>query len=147
DLVLTTQASGKGLPFSQNNLTLKGDVSANLLKQLVSVDGLTLSAQVKNDTQSVNANLSAEVLANLSTQQTTIKNLNLSAEVLDATLPNGKANLNLTANISADMKQQTMTLSALVINAYDVLINGDIKASKLLSDNPNFAGNVIVKPF
>lgn len=144
---LSTQASGKELPFSQTNLTLSGDINADMLKQLITVSDLTLSAQADKDKQSIDAKLSAQITSNLANQQSTIKGLVLSAELLDPALPSGKAKLNITADISADMKQQTMTLSALVIDAYDVLINGDIKASKLLSDNPNFAGSLIVKPF
>jgi AsmA protein len=147
DLNLTTQLSGKELPFSQSNLTLSGDINADMMKQLVIIDDLTLSAEASNDKQSIDAKLSAQISSNLATQQSTIKGLVLSGEVLDPTLPNGKAKLNITADISTDMKQQTMTLSALVIDAYDLLISGDIKTSKLLSDNPNFIGNIIVKPF
>ena len=147
DLNLTSQASGKALPFSQIYLTLSGDINADMVKQLVTINDLTLSARANKVKQSIDTKLTAEISSNLTTQQTTIKGLVLSAEVLDATLPNGKANLNVTADVSTDMKQQTMTLSALVINAYDVLISGDIKTSKLLSDNPNFVGNIIVKPF
>jgi AsmA protein len=147
DLNLTTQVSGKELPFSQSNVTLSGDINADMVKQLVSIDDLTLSAEANNDQQSIDAKLSAQISSNLATQQSTIKGLVLSAEVLDPTLPNGKAKLNITADISTDMKQQTMTLSALVVDVYDLLISGDIKTSKLLSDNPNFVGNIIVKPF
>ena len=144
---LTTQVSGKELLFTQSNLTLSGDITADMVKQLVTIDDLALSAEALNDKQSIDAKLSAQISSNLATQQSAIKGLVLSAEVLDSTLPNGKAKLNITADISTDMKQQTMTLSALVIDAYDVLINGDIKTSKLLSDNPNFVGSIIVKPF
>ncbi len=146
-LGLTTLVSGKELPFSQANVTLSGDINADMLKQLVTIDDLALSAIVNSDKQAIDAQLSAQISSNLATQKTSIKGLVLSAEMLDATLPSGKAKLNMTADISADMKQQTMTLSALVIDAYDILINGDIKTSKLLSDNPNFVGNIIVKPF
>ncbi|HDY85534.1 MAG TPA: AsmA family protein, partial [Methylophaga sp.] len=147
DLNVTTQATGKDLPFSETNLTLSGDINADMMKQLVTVDDLKLAAQAKNDKQSIDAELSAQFSSNLATQQSMIKGLKLTAEVLDPTLPSGKANVDLTADVSADMKQQTMTLSALVVDAYDVIINGDVKASKLLSDTPNFVGNLIVKPF
>jgi AsmA protein len=147
DLNVTTQATGKDLPFSETNLTLSGDINADMLTQLVTVDDLKLAAQAKNDKQSIDAELSAQASSNLATQQSTVKGLKLTAEVLDPTLPSGKANVDLTADVSADMKQQTMTLSALVIDAYDVIINGDVKANKLLSDTPNFVGNIIVKPF
>tara|TARA_R110001583_G_scaffold173287_1_gene327268 strand:- start:115529 stop:117970 length:2442 start_codon:yes stop_codon:yes gene_type:complete len=147
DLNLTTQVSGKELPFSQSNLTLSGNINADMLKQLVTIEDLTLSAEANNDKQSIDAKLSAQVSSNLANQQSSIKGLVLSAEVLDPTLPSGKANLSLKADITTDMKQQTMILSALVIDVYDLLISGDIKTSKLLSDNPNFVGNIIVKPF
>jgi AsmA protein len=146
-LNLTTQISGKELPFSQSNVTLSGDINADMMKQLVNIDNLTLSAEANNDKQSIDGKLSAQISSNLESQKTTVKGLVLSAEVLDPSLPNGKAKLNITADISTDMKQQTMILSALVIDAYDLLISGDIKTSKLLSDNPNFVGNIIVKPF
>jgi AsmA protein len=147
DLNLTTQVSSKELPFTQSNLTLSGDINADMLKQLLTIDELTLSAEASNDQQSLDAKLSAQISSNLAHQQTIIKGLVLSTEVLDPTLPNGRTKLNISADISADMKQQTMTLSALVIDVYDVLISGDIKTSKVLSDNPNFVGNIIVKPF
>jgi len=147
DLNLTSQASGKALPFSQIYLTLSGDINADMVKQLVTINDLTLSARANKEKQSIDTQLTAEISSNITTQQTTIKGLVLSAEVLDPALPNGKANLNVTADVTTDMKQQTMTLSAMVIDAYDVLISGDIKTSKLLSGNPNFVGNIIVKPF
>tara|TARA_R110002050_G_scaffold57423_3_gene128901 strand:- start:56175 stop:58607 length:2433 start_codon:yes stop_codon:yes gene_type:complete len=146
-LNLTTQLSGKVLPFSQTYLTLTGDINADMLKQLVTINDLALSARANREKQSIDSKLTAEISSNLATQQTTIKDLALSADILDSALPNGKAKLNVNADITADMKQQTMTLSALVIDAYDMLISGDIKTSKLLSDNPNYVGNIIVKPF
>lgn len=147
NLTLNTQASGKELPFTQTNLTLSGDIDADILKQLVTIDDLSFSAQANKDEQSIDAKLSAQISSNLANQQTIIKGLLLTAEVIDPTLPAGKAKLNLTTDVSADMKQQTMTLSALAIEVYDLLINADIKVSKLMSDNPSFAGNVIIKPF
>ncbi len=147
NLTLNTQASGKDLPFSQTNLSLSGDINADMLKQLITIDDLSLSAQADKDEQSIDAKLSAQISSNLATQQTIIKGLVLTAEVIDPSLPAGKAMFNLTTDVSADMKQQTMTLSALVIEGYDLLINADIKASKLMSDNPAFAGSVMIKPF
>ena len=146
-LNLSTQASGKELPFSQTDLTLNGDINADMVKQLVTIDDFVLSAKANKDAQSIDAKLSAQVSSNLANQQTTIKGLVLSADLLDPSLPSGKAKVDVSADISADMKQQTMTLSALVINAYDLIINGDIKTTKLLSDNPNFVGSIVVKPF
>jgi len=35
----------------------------------------------------------------------------------------------------------------LIVEAHDLLINGDINVSKLMSDNPAYAGNIDIKPF
>ena len=146
-LEFTTQAEGKELPFSKADISLNGDINADMVKQLVSIDGMLLTMIAEKDQQKIDAKLTANISSNLANQQTTLKAVNLTAEINDPALPGGKAELNLTADISADMQQQTLTLSALVLELQDLLINGDINASKLLSDNPNFAGQIDIKPF
>ncbi|RKZ79481.1 MAG: AsmA family protein, partial [Gammaproteobacteria bacterium] len=137
-LEFTTQAEGKELPFSKADISLNGDINADMVKQLVSIDGMLLTMIAEKDQQKIDAKLTANISSNIANQQTTLKAVNLTAEINDPALPGGKAELNLTADISADMQQQTLTLSALVLELQDLLINGDINASKLLSDNPNF---------
>jgi AsmA protein len=146
-LEFTTQAEGKELPFSKADISLNGDINADMVKQLISIDNLSLAIKANKDKQEIDAKLSANVSSNLANQQTTLKAVNLTALINDPALPGGKAELNLTTDIAADMQQQTLTLSALVLELQDLLINGDINASKLLSDNPNFAGQIDIKPF
>ncbi|PHS70990.1 MAG: AsmA family protein [Methylophaga sp.] len=146
-LNFSTQAEGQDLPFSTADISLKGDINADMVKQLISIEGLSLTANANKGEQHISAKLSAQVSTNLANQQTHLKSVELIADVTDASLPGGKATLNLTTDIFADMQQQTVTLSALVLQLQGLLINGDIKASKLLSDNPNFAGNIAVKAF
>ncbi len=146
-LNFSTQAQGKNLPFEKADITLTGDINADMVKQIITLDGLALSANVNKDKQTINANLSADITSNLANQQSSLKAVNLTAEITDPALPGGKAELKVSTDITADMKRQTATLSKLIISVQDLLINGDINASKLLSDNPNFAGNIHVKPF
>jgi len=147
DLTFTTIAQGKALPFSQADIKLEGDIQADMVKQLVDVTELVLSAKANNDTQSIDAILSAEVSSNLASQQTTVKGLELTANVKDPALPGEQAELKLSSDISADLQQQTVTLSALMVELEELMLAADIKASKILSDKPGFAGNIHIKPF
>jgi len=147
DLEFTTLAEGKELPFSTADIALTGDINADMVKQMASVDDLSLTLKANKDTQSLDAELSANITSNLASQQSTLTGLKLTAEVVDPTLPGGKTDLQITTDISADMQNQTLALSNLLITVQDLLINGNVNVSKLLSDNPNFTGQVDVKAF
>ncbi|NQZ52950.1 MAG: AsmA family protein [Piscirickettsiaceae bacterium] len=147
DLNFTTQVEGQELPFSKADIALEGNINADMVKQLVTIEGLSLTAKANKDQLTIDATLSANISANLANQQTSLKAVELSAEITDPALPGGKTKLTLTTDIMADMQQQTLSLSALILEVQDLLLNGDINVSKLLSDNPNVAGNINIKPF
>ena len=146
-LKFSTQAKGTELPFEKADISLSGDVNADMVKQLLTIDDLVLSAKASKESQAINAKLSANISSNLGNQQSTLTAVELSAEIIDPALPGGKADVEISTDISTDMKQQTASLSKLIISIQDLLINGDIQASNLLSDNPNFAGNINVDAF
>lgn len=143
----SAQAKGAGLPFSKAVIAFTGDINADMAKQLVTVDGLAITIKANKGEQVIDASLSSQVSANLANQKTILKAFDLSVGVTDPALPGGKVDLILTTDISADMQQQTMTLSALAVKAHDLLINGHIQVNKILSDNPNFDGHVDINPF
>lgn len=147
DLAFTTLAEGKTLPFTQADIALNGNVQADLGKQLVSISDLVLSAKTNNDKQSIDATLSGQINSNLETQQTVIEGLKLNADITDPALPGEKAQLELTSKVTADLKQQTVTLSALALQLQELMLEADIKASNILGDKPSFAGSVNIKPF
>ncbi len=147
DLAFTTLAEGKTLPFTQADIALNADVQADLGKQLVTISNLVLSAKTNNDKQSIDATLSGQVNSNLATQQTVIEGLKLNADITDPALPGEKAKLELTSKVTADMKQETVTLSALALQLQELVLEADIKASNILSDKLGFAGSVNIKPF
>jgi len=147
DLDFTTHAEGEELPFSTADITLSGDLDADMVKQVVSIKDLALAAQANKEQQAINVKLSANISSNLANQQSTLDAVEVSAEITDPALPSGKTEITLSTDIAADLEKQTLSLSALLISVQDLLINGDINVSKLLSDSPNIAGQVDVKPF
>jgi len=146
-LSFTTKASSQELPFETTEIKLTGDVNADMVKQLVTIDGLDFTAKAKNATQTIDAQLNGEVSSNLGNQQSAINGLALTANIVDPALPNGKAAIKLSADVKADMQQQTAAISGLLIEALDLLIKGDVTASKLLSEKPQFAGKLNIDAF
>jgi len=146
-LNFATQAAGEDLPFSTAAITLSGDIDVDMLKQLIAIDDLSLSAQVANAQQSIDAKLFANISSNLNTQQSLLKGFDLTAEIVDPALPGGKTDIKVTTDISADLQQQTVAVSDLLLTVHDLIINGNINVSKLLSDNPNFTGQINVAAF
>jgi len=147
DLNFTTHAAGEELPFSQADIALSGDINADMVKQLIAIDDLSLTAKASKGEQSIDAKLSANITSNLANQQSSLQGFDLTAEVIDPALPGGKADLKVSADIVSDMQKQTASISNLLFTVHDLIINGDVNASKLLSDNPNFNGQIDVQAF
>lgn len=147
DLAFTTIAEGKALPFAQADIKLNGDIKADMVKQLVTVTDLALAAKANNDTQTIDAQMTGQVNSNLASQQTTVEGFELTANIKDPSLPGEQADLKLTSKITADLKQQTLTLSALMLELEELMLAADIKANNILGDKPGFAGNVHIQPF
>ena len=140
-------AEGKELAFNQADLSLKGDIKADMAKQWLEVSDLVLAAKASNNEQTIDAKLTGQLTSNLATQQSNIDNLDLTATIEDPSLPDKKAELHLTSGIKADLKQQTLTVSALVLKLQDLLLEGDIQAKDILKEKPTFAGSIHIQPF
>lgn len=147
DLAFTAIAEGKALPFSEADIRLNGDIEADMVKQLVTITDLVLAAKANNGKQTIDAEMSGQVSSNLATQQTTVDGFELTANIKDPSLPGEQADLKLTSNINANLEQQTVTLSALMLELEDLILAADIKANNILGDKPGFAGNVHIQPF
>ncbi len=94
-----------------------------------------------------NVSFASDVLVNLEQQRYKLNDLNLQTLATGADLPLAKINFILQGDINADMKKQTADLSNLVMQLEDLLIHSNLQVSELSSENPNFAGNIDVKPF
>ena len=147
NLALKANADSKEAAFSTADIALKGDVNANLGSQLVTINGLSLDVKANKGEQIIDAQLTSELSSNLANQQSSLKGFKLIADITDPTLPGGKTKLSLNADISADMKKQTAALSNLALNVLDLALSGKVSLSKLLSENPNYAGTLNVKAF
>jgi len=147
DLRFTTNAQAKDFAFSQAEVSLNGDINADMISQTVTLEGLSLNAKVENDQQAIDAKFTADITSNLANQQSSLKGVNLVAEVVDPALPGGEAKLNFSTDITTDLEKQTISLANLIVEIQDLLINGDLNANQVLSDSPAFAGNIDVKAF
>ncbi|SFK32139.1 AsmA family protein [Methylophaga sulfidovorans] len=147
DLSFSAIAEGKELAFNQADLSLKGDIKADMAKQWLEVSDLALTAKASNNQQTIDAKLTGQLTSNLASQQSNIDNLDLTATIEDPSLPDKKAELHLTSGIKADLKQQTLTVSALMLKLQDLLLEGDIQAKDILKEKPSFAGSIHVQPF
>jgi AsmA protein len=147
DLSFTTIAQGKDLPLSQADLSLKGDINADMAKQLITVTNMVLTTKASNDKQAIDARMTGEINSDLGSQKTTIEGFTLTAAITDPSLPGEQAQLELSSRISADLQQQTLTLSALRLKLEDLLMEADIKANQIMGENPGFAGNIHILPF
>jgi len=182
-LSFTTQVEGKELPVNTANISLQGNIDADMVKQLINIDNFEVKASASNQTQRIDnfiltgqvtadlaaqmatiknlslqvhaeqgeqaivAKLNANIKATLDGQKSTISSLKLTSEITDPAMPGGKVNIDVSGNVTTDLQKQTASLSDLVIAVHDLLINANVDASKLLSENPNFSGQLDIKPF
>lgn len=140
-------AAGEAAPFDQADVTLSADVSADLGSQHVTVSGLDIAAKASKDKQKLDATITGKLSSNLASQQTAIDELALIARIDDPALPGGRVDMTLNTNVLADLQQQTLSLSALVLKLRDLVLEADIQATGITGDNPGFSGTIDLKPF
>jgi AsmA protein len=90
--------------------------------------------------------LDSNVMLDLGKQLYTLTDLNFTINAEGDGLPFPKTDIVLTSDIVANMEKQTVTLSQLAVQIQDLLINGDVKASKILSNSPDIAGSLTLNP-
>lgn len=90
--------------------------------------------------------LNSDIALDLPQEQYQLNNLVLEIKLENADLPTGKLLANLIADIEANLKQQTASISKLKLNAYDLDISGKLSASKIL-ETPEFNGDLSIKQF
>jgi AsmA protein len=105
-------------------------------------DLTSINPQVK-----AHISLDSKVMLDLAKQLYTLTGLNFTINAEGETLPFPKTDIVLKGDIVANMEQQTVTVSQLAVQIQDLLVNGDVKASKISSDTPDISGNLIVNPF
>lgn len=147
-LRVTTMAQSQSLPFSQANITLNADIAANMMREVITLRNFDVDGTVNSlNDQALTFKLASEIDANLGSQQYQLKDLALSGSVKDPNMPGGEADFSLTSDISANLDNQTLTMADLALHIEDLLLNGQVNATELLSETPKFTGNMQIKPF
>jgi AsmA protein len=134
-------------PKADAHIELATEVTLDMGAQTLALDGLDLAVAATTETQKLEAQLSGDIATNLATQLTDISPLLLKAELEDPSLPSGKANVELSTNIKADLNKQTLHVSDILLTLQDLVLKGDVGANKILSDSPTFSGDVHIQPF
>ncbi len=145
--ILTTQIAGKELAVDTADIALNGDITADLKQQLITLNALLVNISANKGKQRLKTRLAADVDANLATQQSQITGLDLSIDIADPALPQGTLRAKLKSDIQANLKKQTVTLSNLALAIKDLLIEGNMTAYRVLSDNPGAKGHIQIAPF
>jgi AsmA protein len=94
-----------------------------------------------------NVSLNAQLMADMEQQLFTLSDLSFKTIATGNELPLPEITLSLNGDIAADLNKQTADLSQLLIQVQDLAIESDIKATKILSEQPQFSGQLSVKAF
>jgi AsmA protein len=92
-----------------------------------------------------NISLDSQLAADMENQLFTLNDFTFKTKASGQDIP--EIDLALTSDITADLKQQTINLSQLRIQTQDLVIESDIKAKQVLSEQPQFEGQLTVAPF
>ena len=137
DLKFTTSAQSKTFGVEQANISLNGNVDADLKSQKVAISALALTAKVAQGKQTVDAVINADLIADLGKQIASLSGLNLTADITDPDALGGNAHVVLSGDVAADLAKQVFNLSGLKINS-------DINTTAIADGKINFqlAGDV-----
>lgn len=130
------------------NVGLNSKLSADMENQLFTLSDFTFTTAANGrDIPDVNLSLTTDITADLAQQLFTLKQITLDTKATGNSLPLPEINFTLNGDLSADLNQQTADLSQLLIQIQDLVIESDIKATQILSEQPQFSGQLAVNPF
>jgi AsmA protein len=91
--------------------------------------------------------LESQLAVDLEKQLYTLSDLSFKTQAEGHALPLPKIDLAISGDVNADLENQTVDLSQLLIQIQELAIESTINASQVLSDNPSFNGSLTIKPF
>jgi len=148
DISLTSQFSSNQ-PDVSGRLEFKSHIIADILNgQQHRLDNtqITLDFDSPEFASRGQLKLSSDIAIDLAGEQYQLNQLVIETNLQNAELPKGKLIAKLMADINANLKQQTATLSQLKLSAYDLNINADLNATKIMT-SPEFNGELAIAPF
>ncbi len=109
---------------------------------------LSLQFLIQSNKPALTAQISLDSNVTLDTTnlQFALEDLKLSSDLLGPNVSQNKMKIDLSANIAADLKQQTLNVSNLLITSNDLKAQGNVQGSQILS-NPSFQGQLKVAQF
>lgn len=147
DLDFNIMAESTELPFDQLELGLKANVAADMAQEQLSIQGLEINTDASKGEQNLQASLNGELQSQLASQQHQLNKFSLTGTISDPTLPGGEADFRVNSDIQADLNKETLSLADLAVQIEDMMINGQLDASAIMSDNPTYQGNIQISPF
>ncbi|HHJ81343.1 MAG TPA: AsmA family protein [Candidatus Tenderia electrophaga] len=148
DISLSSQFSSNQ-PDISGTLELKTRITADIINgQQHRLDNtqLTLNVDSPEFASRGQLKLSSDIAIDLARQQYQLSQLVFETNLENADLPQGRLIAKLMTNINANLKQQTATLANLTLSAYDLSINANLNATKILGQ-PEFNGKLAIAPF
>jgi len=148
DIALNSQFSSNQ-PDINGQLELKTRITADIINgQQHRLDNtqITLDFDSPEFASRGQIKLSSDIVIDLGSEQYQLNKLVLETNLQNADLPTGKLIAKLTTDINANLKRQTATLSKLKLSAYDLDINADLSATKIMS-TPEFNGELAIAQF
>ena len=137
-------------PRAEAHIELTTKLAVNMDKQQYSLSDLKFTTEAKASDfafDELEVKLSSNLNADMVKHLITADGIELIVNASGASLPAGKMSLKLTTDASANLQKQTATLSKLALSVQDLLINGEVSASKILSASPNLEGMINVDAF
>ena len=148
DVSLTSQFNSTQ-PQVSGKLDFKGRIIADIIsgeKHRVENMQIGLDFDSPEFASAGQIKISSNVAIDLAAEQYTLQNLSIDTNINNPDLPSGKVIAKLMANIDANLKQETASISGLKLSAYDLNINGQVKATKIMN-TPEFNGELAITPF
>ena len=148
DVSLRSQFSSSQ-PDVSGELSLNTRIIADILKgEKHRLDNTQLTLDFDSPEFGTNGQLklNSDIAIDLGSEQHKLKQLVIETNLQNTDLPTGKLIAKLMADIDANLKQQTASVSKLKLSAYDLNIDGNINAKKIMS-TPEFNGELTVAQF
>jgi len=148
DVTLNSQFSSN-LPDVSGRLEFKSHIIADILNgQQHRLDNtqLTLDFDSPELASRGQLKLSSDIAIDLANELYQLYSLVIETNLENADLPSGKLSAKLMADINANLKQETAAVSKLKLSAYDLNINADLNATKIMT-SPDFNGELTITPF
>jgi AsmA protein len=137
-------------PQAELNIGLSTQLVVDVDNQQYALTDLSFSTKANGKElpfETVDLTLKADVNADMAKQLIAVNGLDLDTNLTGSTLPGGKADIKLNTDIKVDLSKQTASLSSVVIEAVDLLIKGEVNATNIQSEQPQFSGTLNIDAF